>query len=120
MKLDIEAEPKEIAALVVELQGQKDNPVSLAAIRAIVTHAVRAEASRIGTVSVALDGIKFASQSFGNEKSTVGGSHLKTVPTCKLVEELSTREGVERKEAEPYQDLHVEVNGPAIVLVVID
>ena len=45
---------------------------------------------------------------------------LKDFATCELVRELETREGVERHWAEPYEDLAVNVNGPAIVLVVID
>ena len=45
---------------------------------------------------------------------------LKNVPTAQLVAELSDREGVEATIAEPYQDAEVKVNGPAIVLVVID
>ncbi len=46
--------------------------------------------------------------------------NLTTVPTCELVEELEKRVGVETTIAEPYQDVQVKVNGPAIVLVVID
>ena len=45
---------------------------------------------------------------------------LSRFSTKELVEELSSREGVEAKMAEPYQDMEVSVNGPAIVLVVID
>lgn len=45
---------------------------------------------------------------------------LSEVETCDLVRELSQREGVERTIAEPHQDVQVKVNGPAIVLVVID
>lgn len=45
---------------------------------------------------------------------------LKDYETCELVEELKTREGVEAHLAEPYKDLTVTVNGPAVVLVVID
>ena len=45
---------------------------------------------------------------------------LEDVPTKQLVAELSGREGVEVTIAEPYQDAEVKVNGPAIVLVVID
>lgn len=41
---------------------------------------------------------------------------LKDVSTKELVEELKTREGVSAKIAEPYQDLSVKVNGPAIVM----
>ena len=40
--------------------------------------------------------------------------------TCELIEELSKREGVEVKSAEPYQDMEVSVNGPAVVIVVTD
>lgn len=40
--------------------------------------------------------------------------------TKELVEELSFREGVEIKVVEPYRDMKMSVNGPAVVLVVID
>ena len=40
--------------------------------------------------------------------------------TAALVEELKKREGVEAHIAEPYADLEVKVNGPAIVLVITD
>lgn len=45
---------------------------------------------------------------------------LKNVKTCELVAELKLREGVECTTAEPYEDVSVTVNGPAIVLVVTD
>ena len=45
---------------------------------------------------------------------------ISTVSTASLVQELSRREGVETTTAEPYQDVEVKVNGPAIVMVVID
>lgn len=45
---------------------------------------------------------------------------LERYTTKELVEELMTREGVEQKTVEPYEDYKVSVNGPAIVLVVID
>ena len=45
---------------------------------------------------------------------------LKSIPTCKLVEELKTREGVETMIAEPYEDITVTANGPAIILKIID
>ena len=47
-------------------------------------------------------------------------SVLKNIRTCELVAELTRREGVETQTAEPYQDVSVSVNGPAVVLVVID
>ena len=45
---------------------------------------------------------------------------LKDIETCELVEELKKREGVEVKIAEPHKDMVVSVNGPAVVLVIID
>ena len=45
---------------------------------------------------------------------------LKQVSTAELVKELKKRKGVETIIAEPYQDKEIKVNGPAIVLVVID
>ena len=45
---------------------------------------------------------------------------LEQMTTRELIEELSKREGVEVKRAEPYQDVEVSVNGPAVVIVVTD
>lgn len=45
---------------------------------------------------------------------------LDNVSTKDLVEELRRREGVEATIAEPYEDVGIKVNGPAIVLVVTD
>lgn len=45
---------------------------------------------------------------------------LENYKTCELVEELKMREGVKTHVAEPYEDVSVRVNGPAIVFVVID
>jgi len=45
---------------------------------------------------------------------------LKDIDTCDLVEELKHREGVKTEYAEPYQDKTVTVNGPAVILTVID
>lgn len=42
------------------------------------------------------------------------------IPTKDLVEELSKREGVKVDIADPYKDVDIKVNGPAIVLTVID
>lgn len=46
--------------------------------------------------------------------------NIKNASTKELVNELARREGVEMKCAEPHKDLDVKVNGPAIVLIVID
>ncbi|MCF2651818.1 BC1881 family protein [Anaeromassilibacillus senegalensis] len=46
--------------------------------------------------------------------------NLENIPTCELVDELSKRDGVVQKIAEPYQDVDISVNGPAIILVVTD
>lgn len=40
--------------------------------------------------------------------------------TAELVEELKRRQGVDARTAEPYEELTVFVNGPAIVLIVTD
>lgn len=45
---------------------------------------------------------------------------LKNVSTKELVEELGNREGVEIKTAEPYEDMEISVNGPAVVLIIVD
>lgn len=45
---------------------------------------------------------------------------LEKIETYGLVEELKKREGVDAHIAEPYKDLTVSVNGPAVVLVVTD
>lgn len=49
-----------------------------------------------------------------------GEKGVSNVSTADLVDELSKRQGVEKTVAEPYQDVQIKVNGPAIVLVVID
>lgn len=54
-------------------------------------------------------------------KRTEGKTNpLSNYKTCELVEELKTREGVETHWAEPYEDKNIQVNGPALVFVVID
>ena len=45
---------------------------------------------------------------------------LKNIETKYLVEELKKREGVKTTIVEPHKDKKIEVNGPAIVLVIID
>ena len=47
-------------------------------------------------------------------------AHLCSTSTATLVEALKSRKGVETQIAEPYSDLTVTVNGPAIVLIVTD
>ena len=45
---------------------------------------------------------------------------MDTYTTEQLVNELKKREGVETKIVEPYQDIELSVNGPAVVLVIKD
>ncbi len=46
---------------------------------------------------------------------------LKDIPTKELVQELERRAGVETVKVEPYKDYKAPaVNGPAIILTVID
>jgi len=47
-------------------------------------------------------------------------NQLSKFSTKELVEELATREGVKKIIAEPYKDVEVSVNGPAIILEIID
>lgn len=53
-------------------------------------------------------------------KKSPKANTLRNYKTCELVEELKTREGVETHWAEPYEDKNIQVNGPSLVLVVID
>lgn len=52
------------------------------------------------------------------EKNT--GKAIKDFSTKELVQELKTRLGVDTFNISPYTDENIKVNGPAIVLVVID
>lgn len=45
---------------------------------------------------------------------------LSDYSTFDLVNELKSREGVETKIAEPYQDVQININGPAVILIVTD
>lgn len=45
---------------------------------------------------------------------------ISKISTKELVMELQKRVGVETTIAEPYEDKEIKVNGPAIVLIVID
>ena len=45
---------------------------------------------------------------------------LKNIKTCELVEELSKRKGVEKIIVEPYQKKQINVEGPIIILKIID
>ena len=45
---------------------------------------------------------------------------LNEVKTCELMEELREREGVEIIQAEPYQQMDISVEGPAVILIVTD
>lgn len=45
---------------------------------------------------------------------------MKKVKTCELVNEIETREGVEKKIIGPYQMETVSVEGPAVILVITD
>lgn len=54
------------------------------------------------------------------DQGKVSEMELGLVSTSALAEELGKRQGVEMKIAEPYQDMQITVNGPAIVLTVVD
>ena len=45
---------------------------------------------------------------------------IEVMATCDLVEELSRREGVKIHRIGPYEDYALSVNGPAVILEIID
>lgn len=45
---------------------------------------------------------------------------LKNFSTKELVEELTSRIGVDKITADPYEKKTIEVDGPAVVLTIID
>lgn len=45
---------------------------------------------------------------------------LEKISTKELVEELKKREDVKTEYAEPYQDKKLSINGPAVILVIVD
>ena len=47
-------------------------------------------------------------------------NELKKFKTFELVEELSKREGVEKIQIEPYKKIKIKVEGPIVILKVID
>lgn len=57
---------------------------------------------------------------YGNPKERMPGEAVAWAHTCELVDELAKREGVEQKTADPYEDLQIELKGPAKVLIVTD
>lgn len=46
--------------------------------------------------------------------------NLSDIRTCNLVNELKKRIGVKVTYADPYEDVTVNANGPATILIVID
>ena len=48
------------------------------------------------------------------------GKEMKDRKTNELIEELKKRDGVKTIIADPYEDVGISVNGPAIILVVTD
>lgn len=45
---------------------------------------------------------------------------LHNIATCDLVQELEKRQGVQKTTAEPYQNISLNIDGPAVVLVITD
>lgn len=86
----------------------RDNPSTFWTSHQMVDGVKNAE-RRIAALDMALSALR-----------PVSREQLSEFKTCDLVDELRKREGVETHIAEPYQDVTVSVNGPAVVLVVID
>lgn len=51
---------------------------------------------------------------------TLTGSRAPKISTDRLLQELKARDGVTTKYADPYENLQINVNGPAVVLIVVD
>lgn len=66
------------------------------------------------------DRVDIYDEDFGACLSQEEGQMLNSISTKELVDALGKREGVERKIAEPHEDVQISVNGPAIVLVITD
>ncbi|MCI9592263.1 MAG: BC1881 family protein [Lachnospiraceae bacterium] len=45
---------------------------------------------------------------------------LSKVNTCDLVKELKSREGVSAITAEPYKETKISIDGPSVILIIID
>lgn len=54
------------------------------------------------------------------ENSTEDSKKLKDFETYELVEELKRRKGVTFETAEPYENKKINIEGPAVMLIVID
>ena len=53
-------------------------------------------------------------------RDAIDTDNLKSLPTCKLVQELVSREGVETNIIEPYEESVSKCEGPAVLLCVTD
>ena len=56
----------------------------------------------------------------GNNMTDEQECVLETVRTSDLVKELQTREGVEKITVDPYETVSITVNGPTVILKIID
>ncbi len=54
------------------------------------------------------------------ENSTEDSKKLKDFETYELVEELKRRKGVTFETTEPYENKKINIEGPAVTLIVID
>lgn len=69
--------------------------------------------------NTAIDNLEIDIKSYADEivKELTG---ISNATTSALVEELKQREAVKTHIVEPYADLEIKVNGPAVVLVITD
>lgn len=88
-------------------------------INSLVTH-LEMEINPFGLPEVKLELRPRKTFVSGDGNVKVNNEVLSVFSTKDIVEELEAREAVEKHIAEPYQDLTVKANGPAIVLVITD
>ena len=101
--------------------GQGHLSVSEACYRVMMALARREDIIELRAETGEGDGARVSSvQPVGDVDRQAVSGPLENFSTRELVEELSKREGVERTTEEPYQDVPIMINGPAVVLVITD
>lgn len=116
MEVILRGNPEEVAALALAVQGRQQQKVAIKGDTGIKAPEARAELA--STIRAGL--LDRASEEGGGRGRAVNNINLSQIPTAELAAELSRRDGVEKTAVEVYRDTQIQVNGPAIILVVAD
>lgn len=100
----------------------KGTGITYSALTDSLSNACRSRELRVDEFFKICDFLGKDPMDFVDDKTTCGMRclNLKNVKTFELVKELSMREGVTQVIAEPYENKNIDINGPAIVLAIID